>query len=109
MTDDVVELIEKLKEGKTVEDPIVVPQSSFAKQAITLLRYAVSVVSGYVLGKGWVDGDTLAFIAVLITTVVPGVWGLYETWKNNEEKKTIIRDPSTDVPTDVAIVKGDPK
>ena len=71
------------------DDKVIVPQSSLAKQVFALVRYTMTAVGGYVLGRGLVDQDTFALIVVIGGTVIPGAWGIYETWHNNEQKKSM--------------------
>jgi len=68
---------------------IIVPNSSVAKQAAALTRYAMTAVGAYALGRGYVAADTMALISVILVTVLPGAYGIYETWRSNEQKKAL--------------------
>lgn len=87
------------------DTPIIVSDSSVPKQIITGAQYLVAMACSFALGRGWIGQDLVAQIAAATPAVVAVAYGVYKTWRNNEDKKTIINNPKTTVPASVALVQ----
>jgi hypothetical protein len=87
-----------------ISKPIIITDSSIGKQAVTAVQYIVTAVGAFLLGRGWIKEDTIVLMGLLIPVVVPAIIGMYKTWKGNEQKKSIVNDPQTIVPSNVAKV-----
>jgi hypothetical protein len=86
------------------EPQIIVPDSSTPKQLLTAAQYLVAMACSFAIGRGWVGPDLVVQITAAVPAVVAVAYGIYRTWQNNEEKKTIINSPDTKVPAAVAKV-----
>ncbi|TCD04284.1 hypothetical protein EYB45_08540 [Erythrobacteraceae bacterium CFH 75059] len=83
-----------------ITPPIHVPASSLGEQITTLLRYVVTAVGGYALGRGWIDDDLLQMLIALVTIAVPSALGIYRTWRNQRKLRTVAEM----VPNSIAVV-----
>lgn len=83
------------------DKPIVVTDDTLLPQLASLGRYVLTAGGAYVLGKGWLDGDTLAFLSGLVTVAAPAIYGVYKTWSN----KTKLIAVASAAPDSVAQVK----
>jgi ABC-type nickel/cobalt efflux system permease component RcnA len=69
------------------EKPILVPSSSIPLSITTLLRYLVVALGGYLVAKGFVSKEEWIEIASAILIIVPTLWGMVATVRNNQQKK----------------------
>lgn len=53
----------------------------------SLLRYGLTAVGGVLVGKGWVTEEQATDLVGAALVVIPTVWGVIKSRKNNEEKK----------------------
>jgi len=86
------------------QTPILIPESAVPKQVLTGVQYVVTAVCSFLLGRGWVQADTVALVALLTPIVLVPAYGIYKTKVNNDEKKTIVQSEKTKVPSSVAQV-----
>jgi hypothetical protein len=84
--------------------PILIPDSAVPKQIMTAVQYVVTAVCSYLLGRGYLQQDTVTLIMLLLPIVVVPAYGIYKTYLANEKLKTIVNSPNTDVPNSVAEV-----
>lgn len=71
------------------EPAIVVNPTSLPAQIATLVRYLITALGAYAIGKGWLEQDTLNFVLALSATVVPMAYGIYKAWTNNQKLKVL--------------------
>lgn len=81
--------------------PITVTDDTILPQLASLGRYVLTAGGAYALGKGWLDGDTLAFLTGLASVAVPAIYGVYKTWSNKTKLITV----ASAAPDSVAQVK----
>jgi hypothetical protein len=62
------------------DEPITVTDAPLDGQITTLVRYAVSALGAFAIGKGWIDDAGLQLATALVTIVLPTAFGLYKTW-----------------------------
>lgn len=82
--------------------PLEVSDGTLFGQIATLLRYLVTTVGGYALGRGWIDGQLLQVITGIVTVALPTAYGI---WKTYTTKKSLIITANA-APDSVAIVKS---
>lgn len=82
--------------------PIVVNPDQTAAQAGVAIRYALTVIGGYLVAKGWIGDDLLELLTTLILTLGPFA---YATYRSHQQKKALIT-VATAAPDSVAIIKG---
>ena len=82
-------------------DQIIVDPNSVPKAVMTGAQYLVAMATSFALGRGWLSADAVAQIALALPGIVAVAWGIYKTWKNNEQKKVM----ADHVPDAVAVVK----
>lgn len=82
--------------------PIVVNPDQTMAQLGVAVRYAVTLVGGYLVGKGWIDGDLLQVIAAALTALVPAAYAAY---RSHQQKKALVTVAAA-APNTVAVVKG---
>lgn len=66
----------------TLALPIVVPESSVIAQIGALLRYLLTAIGGFAIGKGWIASDLLELLTGLLTVAAPTAYGIWLTWRN---------------------------
>jgi len=81
-------------------NPIVVNPDQTMAQLGVAVRYATTLVGGYLVGKGWIDGDLVQVIATALTALVPAA---YAVWRSHQQKKALVA-LATEAPN--GIVKG---
>lgn len=81
--------------------PIEISPNQLPGQAGTLLRYILTTVGGYALGKGWIDDQLLQVLTALITVIAPLAYGMYKTWIH----KSQLVVTAEAAPNSVAVVK----
>lgn len=84
--------------------PILIPESAVPRQVLTGVQYVVTAICSFLLGRGWVQADTVALVALLTPVLLIPVYGIYRAKVNNDEKKIIVNSHKTKVPVDVARV-----
>lgn len=82
--------------------PIVVNPDQTAAQLGVALRYALTLVGGYLVAKGWIGDDLLELITTLALTLGPVAYAAYRA---HQQKKALVTVAQA-APNDVAIVKG---
>lgn len=83
-------------------DPIIIDPSSVVGQLGALARYLVTAGGAFALGRGWIDGDALAFLTGLLTVAVPTAYGVWKIY-HNKQKLVAVADAA---PNSVAVVKA---
>lgn len=84
-----------------VEQPVTVPSSALPESTLTLLRYALVTLGGVFVSKGWLsDSDLNAIVGVLLI-VIPTVYGIIKTKRNQAVQVTL----ADKLPDSVARVK----
>lgn len=53
----------------------------------TALRYMLTAVGAFAVGKGWIKDDTLQALIALVTVAAPSVYGV---WLSIQNKKKLI-------------------
>lgn len=81
--------------------PIEVNSNSVPAELGALVRYAVTSLGGYVVGKGWIDAELLNIIVGLAMVALPTVYGM---WKTRTARKVLVTVASA-APDSVAVVK----
>lgn len=82
--------------------PIIVdPDPTLATLGVAI-RYAITTLGGYLVGKGWIDGDLVQVVASIALALLPAV---YAAWKARENK-AVLTTVAASAPDTVAIVKG---
>ena len=66
------------------------PTSVTQDQFFTTLRYIITTGGGFLAGKGYISGDTLAAILTLTMMVAPWVWGLYTNWAKQRQSDAAV-------------------
>lgn len=75
-----------------MDKPIVVSGSSTPTSAWTLVRYVLVFLGGLAVAKGVlpVDTDINALIGT-VAAAASALFGVYQSWKNNEQKKMMAK------------------
>lgn len=63
-----------------ITPPLVVTDSTLEGQFSTLVRYLLTTVGGFALGKGWIDGELLQLLTGIVTIAAPAAYGIYKTY-----------------------------
>jgi hypothetical protein len=84
-----------------VTPPIEVNDGTMIGTVGTLLRYLVTSVGGYALGKGWIDNELLQILTGLVTVGLPLAYGVYKNYVH----KTQLLVTAEAAPNSVAVVK----
>jgi hypothetical protein len=82
--------------------PIVVNPDQTMAQLGVALRYFVTGLGGYLVGKGWIDGELLQVIVAGLTALAPAVYAAY---RSHQQKKALVTVAAA-APNTVAVVKG---
>jgi hypothetical protein len=64
-----------------------------AEQITSIIRQILLAVGGFVVGKGWVDNETMLQIAGALSVIIGSVWAL---WSRTD--KRIVKDAAARVP-----------
>ncbi|MFN3473583.1 MAG: hypothetical protein ACK4ZW_06005 [Blastomonas sp.] len=67
------------------DNPIIVTDNTLEGQIGTLLRYLVTSLGGFALGKGWIDGEALQFFTGLMTVALPTAYGIWKTYTGKQK------------------------
>lgn len=67
--------------------PIEIDPNSLPGQIAALGRYLLTAGGAFALGRGWIDGDLLAFVTGLVTVAAPTIYGM---WKTHQNKKLTV-------------------
>lgn len=67
-----------------ITPPLVVTDSTMEGQIATLVRYLLTSVGGYALGKGWIDNDALVVLTGLVTVAAPTAYGIFKTYTSKK-------------------------
>lgn len=59
--------------------PIEVSGTTLPTALAAALRYLITILGTYAIGKGWVDAENIEGIATLIVTIATVAYGLYRT------------------------------
>lgn len=81
--------------------PIEIDPNSLPGQIAALARYLLTAGGAFALGRGWIDGDLLAFVTGLVTVAAPTVYGMWKTHQN--KKLTVVLADA--LPNTKAVVK----
>lgn len=82
--------------------PIIVNPDQTAAQIGVALRYALTLVGGYLVAKGWIGDDLLELLTTLLLTLGPVAYAAY---RSHQQKKALVT-VATAAPDYVAVVKG---
>lgn len=82
--------------------PLVVTDSTIEGQFTTLVRYLLTTVGGFALGKGWIDGEALQLLTGLVTIAAPAAWGIYKTYTAKQRQIVLAKAAPDTVATVVA-------
>ncbi len=77
------------------------PDQTLATLGIAL-RYAITTLGGYFVGKGYIEGDTVQVILSVALVLLPAI---YAAWKSRQSKAALVTIASS-APDSVAVVKG---
>ncbi len=73
-----------------VTPPIVVPASAVPETVLAMIRYALTTLGGILLVKRGLVSDTeLQEIVGAVLVIVPTVYGMWLTRRNNAKQKTM--------------------
>lgn len=65
--------------------PIVVNDGTTTPTLGALLRYILTAVGAFAIGRGWVTDETMQAITALVTVVAPSAYGIYLSFKNKKK------------------------
>lgn len=65
--------------------PYEIDPSSLEGQIWTIVRYTVSTVGGYLVGRGLIKADDLNAVLGMLVFLVPAGFGVYSTYKNKQK------------------------
>jgi hypothetical protein len=85
----------------TDQTPIIVNTDQTAAQLGVALRYGLTTIGAYAIGKGWIDGDLLQLIVALATVIAPAAFAFY---RSHQQKKQLVTIASA-APDSVAVVQ----
>jgi len=83
------------------DEPIIIDPNSVPAQLAALLRYMLTALGSYAIGKGWIDGELLNVLTGLATVAAPAIWGMWRTWQTRKTMVTV----GEAAPNSVAVVK----
>lgn len=81
--------------------PIEVNPDNTAATLGIALRYAITTLGGYFVGKGWIDGDLVQVVSSVALVVAPAI---YAWWRSNRQKQALVTLAEA-APDRVAVVK----
>lgn len=81
--------------------PVQVPASALPAELATTIRYALVMLGGVFVSRGWLSDAELNAIVGVILIVAPTVWGIIRTRRNHQKQTTM----ATALPDSVAQVK----
>lgn len=84
----------------TESTQVIVPASPVPEQALTLLRYVLVTIGGVFVSKGWLNDADLNTLVGGLLIVLPTLWGIIRTYRNNAAQKAMARQ----LPDAVAMV-----
>lgn len=67
------------------QTPIIVSDSTAAPTLGALIRYLLTAIGAFAIGRGWVTDETMQAITALATVVAPTAYGIYLSWKNRRK------------------------
>jgi hypothetical protein len=82
--------------------PIVVNPDQTAAQFGVALRYALTLVGGYLVAKGWIGKDLVELVTTLALTFGPFAYAAY---RSHQQKRALVTVAEA-APNSVAVVKG---
>lgn len=71
--------------------PITVSDSTASGQFTTSLRYVLTAIGAYALGRGWIESDLLELLTAVLTVLAPTIWGLWRTYVHKKQLVTLAR------------------
>lgn len=66
-------------------EPILVSDQTTTPPVFAALRYALTAVGGWLIGKGYITDDTLEMLMALVTVVAPTVYGVWLSFRNKQK------------------------
>lgn len=82
--------------------PIVVNPDQTVAQLGVALRYALTMIGGYLVAKGWIGEDLVELIVAIATLIGPVAYAVY---RSHQQKKALVRVAEA-APDTVAVIKG---
>ena len=67
------------------QTPIIVSDGTATPTLGALLRYLLTAIGAFAIGRGWVTDETMQAITALATVVAPTAYGIYLSWKNKRK------------------------
>ncbi len=65
--------------------PIEVSNQTATPPIFAALRYALTAVGAWLIGKGYISDDTLEMLTALVTVVAPTVYGVWLSYRNKQK------------------------
>lgn len=87
--------------SETPTTPILVDPNALPAIGAVVLRYALQALGGFLVARGWIDGDAVEAIVSGSLVVVPMAYAAVRASRNRAKLVTI----AAAAPNDVAVVK----
>lgn len=84
------------------DTPVVVNPDQTTAQLGLMIRYVLTSIGGYLVGKGWIEGDVLE-VAINIAVVVGPI--AYASYISHKKKQDLLK-VAVAAPDEVAVIKG---
>jgi len=81
--------------------PIIVNSDPTVAQLGVAIRYALTMLGGYLVGKGWLDGDLLQVLLAIVPVVGPALYAFYRQHTVKQREVQL----AAAAPDSVAVVK----
>lgn len=81
--------------------PIIVNEAQTAANLGVALRYGLTTIGAWAIGKGYITSDLLQALVGLVTVVAPAAWAF---WRSHEQKKALVKIANA-APNSVAVVQ----
>lgn len=65
--------------------PIVVSDQTATPPIFAALRYALTAVGAWLIGKGYITDQTLEMLTALVTVVAPTLYGIWLSYRNKQK------------------------
>lgn len=67
------------------QTPIIVSDTTATPTLGALIRYLLTAIGSFAIGRGWVTDETMQAATALAMIVGPAAYGIYLSWKNKRK------------------------
>lgn len=72
-----------------MEKPIEIPSTDTAPAVVTLMRYLLVALGGWLISRGWMEQEQLDTLVPIVLVAVPTIVGVWKTITKNREGRTM--------------------